>query len=260
MEKTLLIHCTQPFAQYRNPFTFYYAQTFPLPPKSTIIGMLQNATHRYYDESFWNLNVSVHGGFESVFWNYSNLIKGDIVLKNYTLYNQRYPLYGAQKTSQRTPVHMQEMYNGHLWIFLRGEERILNNIKASLLKPKKALSIGRSEDLIFIKNAEFVESKQEKQVEKNLRLSYPMFLSHSLPLKNKKFPVYSIPTKILFQNNGETVKCKSEITKDTERKPEFTTVIYTGLNFTAYLSEKITIEEYDINGDKFKIPYDYGWF
>jgi CRISPR-associated protein Cas5t len=48
-EKTLFVEIFQPFAQYRNPFTFYYAQSYPLPPKSTIIGMLQNATDRYYD-------------------------------------------------------------------------------------------------------------------------------------------------------------------------------------------------------------------
>ncbi len=38
--------------------------------------MLQNATNRYYDPEFWKLKISVHGGFESIFWNYQQLIKG----------------------------------------------------------------------------------------------------------------------------------------------------------------------------------------
>ena len=47
-DKIFLMEIFQPFAQYRNPFTFYYAQTYPLPPKSTIIGMLQNAQNDWY--------------------------------------------------------------------------------------------------------------------------------------------------------------------------------------------------------------------
>ncbi|MEM5832075.1 MAG: CRISPR-associated protein Cas5, partial [Candidatus Aenigmatarchaeota archaeon] len=63
--RVLYIEIFQPFAQYRNPFTFYYAQTYPLPPKSTIIGMLQNAVGDWYGnkyrDSWWKLKVSVHG-------------------------------------------------------------------------------------------------------------------------------------------------------------------------------------------------------
>ncbi|MGB9831021.1 MAG: CRISPR-associated protein Cas5, partial [Fervidicoccus fontis] len=47
-KNTLFVEIFQPFAQYRNPFTFYYAQTYPLPPKSTILGMLQNAVEDWY--------------------------------------------------------------------------------------------------------------------------------------------------------------------------------------------------------------------
>src|SRR3989338_7062233 len=104
--KTLFLELFQPFAQYRNPFTFYYGQTFPLPPKSTIIGMLQNACTMYYNEKFWYLKVSVHGGFESTFWNYKSLIKGNVSLekygKNIMLVNQKRLLYGHGLRSQRS--------------------------------------------------------------------------------------------------------------------------------------------------------------
>ena len=72
VERTLFLEIFQPFTQYRNPFTFYYAQTPPLSPKSTIIGMLQNAVEgwygsRFYIEKWWELKISIHGRFESVF-------------------------------------------------------------------------------------------------------------------------------------------------------------------------------------------------
>lgn len=103
--------------------------------------MLQNATGKYYDEDFWNLKVSVHGGFESVFWNYQNLIKGDISLAMYrgkiVLWNQGLPLYSGGLKSQRTPVYQQELFNGHLYIFHSGRYGVNRADKIKLGKTKK---------------------------------------------------------------------------------------------------------------------------
>ncbi|MEM4719785.1 MAG: type I-B CRISPR-associated protein Cas5b [Candidatus Pacearchaeota archaeon] len=269
--KTLLIHAKQHFAQYRNPFTFYDAQTFPLPPKSTIIGMLQNATNKYYDESFWDLLVSVHGGFESVFWNYSNIIKAQKIQickenSNYKLFVEQregiFPLYGGIKNSQRTPIKMQELYNGHLWIFIRAKDnfKYWNELKDSLEKPKKILLLGRSEDLIFIdKVIEAIESKETIE-EKNIWIQYPTYLKNTIPIKNKKYPVYFIPTEVKFTNNGIAVKSKTEINKEkTNRDTEFQPVIYAGTNSAMYFKENIKIEIFEENQKLFNIPINYGW-
>ena len=280
VEKTLLIEIFQPFAQYRNPFTFYYAQTYPLPPKSTIIGMLQNATDNYYDERFWDLKVSVHGGFECIFWNYQQLIKGDVTLAKYrgkvTLWNQNLPLYSGGIKSQRTPVYQQELFNGHLFIFVKGNEDLIEIIKSNLENPKKVLCLGRSEDVIFLKNKpKILEDEgvkpQIKSVKRSLWLKYPTYIKLSkkkdncrlegeFPIRNDKFPVYSIPVKVEFKNNGRTIRNKAELNKNTERKVEFETVIYTGYDYVVYLEREIKVEKYKIDDKRvFKIPTDYGW-
>lgn len=271
-EKTVFIEIFQPFAQYRNPFTFYYAQTFPLPPKSTIIGMLQNACNDWYGnkyraENWFNLKVSIHGGFESFFWNYQSLIKGEIEIKNMKLYNQGLPLYGEGITSQRTPVYQQELFNGHLFIFIKGEENIIEKIKESLEIPQKVLYLGRSEDVIFINKVEEVVHTKTKVVRKNLWLLYPTYIKiKDFPIKNEKYPVYSIPVKVIFENNGNPIKTKIEITKSTERKTEFESVIYTGYDYIVHLKdgEEIKVEEYNLKDHKgndllFKIPVNFGW-
>jgi len=278
-EKTLFIELFQPFAQYRNPFTFYYAQTYPLPPKSTIIGMLQNATDNYYDERFWDLKVSVHGGFECMFWNYQQLIKGEITIGKIGLLNKHdrnplgkiwHPLYHSNFKAQRTPVYQQELFNGHLFIFVRGNEDLLEQIKASLENPKKVLYLGRSEDIIFLKNKpKILEDEgakpQVKSVKKSLWLKYPTYIKLSkpedkFPIRNDKFPVYSIPVKVEFKNNGRTIRNKAELNKTTEREVEFETVIYTGYDYVVYLEREIKIERYKIDDKRvFKIPKDFGW-
>jgi CRISPR-associated protein Cas5t len=268
-EKTLYIEIFQPYAQYRNPFTFYYAQTYPLPPRSTIIGMLQNATNRYYDEKFWKLKVSVHGGFESVFWNYQQLIKGDIELmkegNKIELWNQKRPLYGSGLKSQRTPVYQQELFNGWLYIFLRGESSLIEEIKTSLENPKKVLSLGRSEDVIYIRDVRDIEKKPPKPAKKDIWMTYPTYIMQSFdgkrfPIKNRRYPVYSIPMKVTFENEKGPVKNKAEITKKTERKPVFCTVIHSEYNSIIRLSDKVDIEKIKISDKKvFKIPVEWGW-
>ncbi|MGC9079943.1 MAG: type I-B CRISPR-associated protein Cas5b [Nanopusillaceae archaeon] len=275
-EKTLFLKIFQPFAQYRNPFTFYYAQTYPLPPKSTIIGMLQNACDDWYGnkklEEWWNLKVSVHGGFESVFWNYQSLIKGELGVNVDGVWinrndgklrgNMWLPLYGEGIASQRTPVYQQELFNGHLYIFIRGDEHMIDCIKNSLEHPKKVLSLGRSEDIIFIEkeNVKEIEPIEIKSVEETIWLTFPTYIIDEIKLKNKKYPVYTIPIKVVFKNKKGYIKHKSEIFKDTEQNVDFKVVLYTRSDYVIYLNDKLDVEEYKIDDKiKFKIVNPYGW-
>lgn len=279
-EKTLYVEIFQPFAQYRNPFTFYYAQSYPLPPKSTIVGMLQNAVsdwygHRYGLEKWWDeLKISVHGGFESYFWNYQQLIKGDIELKSagnrLELWNQGRPLYGMGLKSQRTPVYQQELFNGRLFLFIKSNAGLIEEIKESVEKPKKILSLGRSEDIIFIKDVKELGRNEieEKEVKKNIWMTYPTYIlktygkgenKESFPIRNKRFPVYSIPTKVIFKNNNVPVKNKAEITKNTKRETDFETVIHVAYNSTIYLEKTINIDKIKVNKKTFKIVQKWGW-
>jgi len=266
-ERTIALELFQPYAQYRNPFTFYYAQTYPLPPKSTIIGMLQNACNDWYGniygmEKWWNLKVSVHGGFESVFWNYQSLIKGDVELKNDgKLLNQGLPLYGKGVKSQRTPVYQQELFNGHQYIFIKGEGNLIEKIKESLEHPPKVLSLGRSEDVVFIKKIREITSKATIEVEGDIKLKYPTYiLAEKLPISNMKYPVYSIPLVVHFKRRGQYVKHKSEITKESERIVDFKKVFYSGYDYNIILrvGEKIKSEFYDLDGKRV-IIVEGGW-
>ncbi len=281
MGATLYLELFQPFAQYRNPFTFYYAQSYPLPPKSTIVGMLQNAVgdwygHEYGLKKWWdNLKISVHGGFESFFWNYQQLINDYPYLVKFnnrvSLWNQGKPLYNEGVKSQRTPVYQQELFNGHLFIFLKGDADLLQNIKESLEKPKKILCLGRSEDIVFIRDVRFVSPQiKAENIKGDVRLSYPTYILKEIhinngkklrfPIRNQKYPVYSIPTKVIFKNNDIPVKHKAEINKETERVLEFRTVIYTGTDYSIILSDELSrIEIYNIKNRRFLIIDEFGW-
>ncbi|WP_297509969.1 type I-B CRISPR-associated protein Cas5b [Thermococcus sp.] len=272
-EKTLLIELFQPFAQYRNPFTFYYAQTYPLPPKSTIIGMLQNALNDWYGkergiDNWWSLKVSVHGGFESVFWNYQQLIKATktgISIVHFkgrpTLWNQNLPLYGFPITSQRSPVLQQELFNGWLYILIRGDKDFLGEIKEAIDRPKKVLSLGRSEDVVFLRRVGFIEGKEKRAQEVAIR--YPTYVRVPIEmLRKKEYSTYSTPVRVVFKNNGNPVKHKAEINAETFRDVKFESVIYVGAWTFLKFKNKVKLEEYPLDDVPLKVVADEkasGW-
>jgi len=275
-EVILAIEIFQPFAQYRNPFTFEYAQTYPLPPKSTIIGMLQNALNDWYGneygiEKWWSLKISIHGGFESVFWNYQQLIKGDINidrLGRLSVYTEIgkdrkkevLPLYNKGFRPNRSPTFQQELFNGHIYIFVKGESEFIEKIKKSLEFPEKVLYLGRSEDVVFIRKLEFVKAKKTKTLGRGFLLNYPMYIKlKEIPLLSKKYGVYSIPIRVIFENNEKPVSHKAEIDKLTKRDVKFEPVIYTSYKDAIRVKEKTEIEVFEFDEKEFKIPKESGW-
>ncbi|MDI6882214.1 MAG: CRISPR-associated protein Cas5 [Methanothermobacter sp.] len=266
--ETIAVEIFQPFAQFRNPFTFDYAQTYPLSPKSTVTGMLQNATGRYYDWKIGEIKVSIHGLFESTFWNYQSFVMGDIALKSHfnkpKLWNKGYPVYGKGKKSQRSPNFQQELFNGHYYLFLRGEHDIIEEVYESLSKPRKPLYLGRSEDIIFIRKIHKDLNLRIKDVKRNLWLTYPTYIKlnngeNPFPIKNERFPVYSIPECVIFKNGDRPISNKAELSKSTERIPKFQKVIYTGMERVIFLRDSLKTEIYRIEDKIFKISSDFGW-
>lgn len=270
--RVLCLKIFQPFAQFRNPFTFNYAQSYPLPTKTAIIGMLQNATGRYYDPSFWDIKVSVHGAFESYFWNYQQLIKQGKNLKielrlddvGVRIYNQNRPLYYQKNfSSQRTPTYQQELFNGHYYLLLSGEEELIREIKEALFHPKKALYLGRSEDLIYLREVKELELQKIRN-SSEVFLAFPTYLRATLPLKKSSFPIYHLPVKSIFLNHSrkgrQLIRDKSEIRENTFRESQFEPAIYTGFNTHIQLESPTDVEIYSLEGRKLYVLKEYGWF
>ncbi|MEM4284285.1 MAG: type I-B CRISPR-associated protein Cas5b [Candidatus Caldarchaeum sp.] len=254
---TLFIELFQPFAQYRNPFTFYYAQTYPLPPKSTVIGMLQNALGDWYGNRYGNiwdeLKISIHGEFESSFWNYQNMIKCFPLFRKGRLMLNDSLLYGEGRKAQRSPVYQEELFNGRLFIFLKGNEELINDINSALENPKKVLSLGRSEDVIFIRRTAILDKAERITIKRDIKIPYSTYIiEKGFPINNKKYPIFYIPLSSQFINNGKRIAYKSDIRKDsTRREVKFESVIYTGRDYSIVLKDGTSI-----NIDYYKIDMD----
>ncbi len=298
--KILFIKLFQPYAQYRNPMTFYYAQSFPLPPKTTVIGFFQNITRKFYEEDFWHLEVSIHGGFESRFWNLQQLIGTKRItfekidgryfifieaeIRGKKRVSKRFPLYSTilrnvAKAYRGGTTRQEELFNGHIYLFVKGDTELLNSIYNSIRKPWTVLRLGRSEDVVYIRNIHWLKTKdlEEKVVESSLRIEVPTYikLSHNgerLPLTNESlhsFPTYMIPIRhdfyILKGLVRRRVKMLGELlsTKFSRRQREvdFETVIWTGFHAWLEFNQPVNVYFVKISGEKFVFPIidRFGW-
>ena len=159
-EKIIGLEIFQPFAHYRNPYTVDHPQTFPLPPRSTIIGMLQNLIGDYYgvlNRDAWKyLAIYTLGTFTAKFRTFTRYYKG----KNFGLkkYGQKF-----YRTSNNTMINgpsvlsanpttplIEELFNLKLVLFMKGKQELLDEIVNCA--GKKVISLGRAEDLAFIRN------------------------------------------------------------------------------------------------------------
>lgn len=161
--RALEIKLHLPVAQFRNPLTFYHAQSYPLPPRSTVIGMLQNQLERF--GALEGAEVSIKGTYGEVVFNYVRKVKGKILLSEKGLLNVQ-TLKGKRKVvvpllvSQRDPVLQQELFDVDLLIHISAEEGLLTDLMEALSSPRKAIYLGRGEDVAFVEDIRIVQPKK----------------------------------------------------------------------------------------------------
>lgn len=155
--KVIRLECSQQLVNYRKPASFQIKETYPLPPYSTVIGMIHAAAGF---KEYQPMEVSIQGTYHS------------IVNELYTRYS-----FGIPYNPTR---HQAKVKNGDKWdgitigtgnielitdlnllIHINPEnENLLETIKNSLLYPRTYLSLGRHEDLLTINKVEIVEIKE----------------------------------------------------------------------------------------------------
>jgi len=170
----LLIKLFQPSAHYRVPFTFSRRHTYPIPPFSTVIGMLCNLlgirNQEYGDfENLKKLYMAIYGRYESLtreyvwFRNLSlNSHKGRFGTATNRFYNGVPEHPGGQQ-----PVRVDVLENVELLIFLGHEdEKFLKDIIQAFKEPSQwlyPLYLGRAEDLVIIDEKLKVISVEENK-------------------------------------------------------------------------------------------------
>lgn len=135
--KILKLKLFQETACYKKPYSFKVAETYPLPPYSTVIGMFHKIAGAKSGE-YIPMNISIQGEYESIFTNYQTLRK----YKN--------------KEVTSMPMNVHQLLNVNLIIHMQAEDEIVNNIYKNIIKGNQTFTLGRNEDLVRIDEIKIV--------------------------------------------------------------------------------------------------------
>ncbi|MGM0471402.1 MAG: type I-B CRISPR-associated protein Cas5b [Bacillota bacterium] len=137
--EVLKLRLFQESACYKKPFAFKVGETYPLPPYSTVKGML----HRIIDANeFIPMQISIQGDYESKFVDYQSMY------------------FQKGKETTKKPLDMHLLHNVELVIHVQAKEGTLTRIVEGIKNLDEYLSLGRREDLVRIDEIKFVELEQ----------------------------------------------------------------------------------------------------
>lgn len=150
--KILKLKLYQETACYKKPFASKVAETYPLPPYSTIIGMFHKIIQARAGEYF-PMNISVQGSYEGIFSNYQSL-----------------RMYKWKDKVTSMPRNVHQLLDVNLIIHVQAEDEIIDKIYQNIINGIETFTLGRNEDIVridAIKILENVNDVEEPEILKN---------------------------------------------------------------------------------------------
>lgn len=186
--KTLRLNLFQQTVCYKKPFAMKISETYPLPPYSTVNGML----HKLLDaKEYIPLNISIQGNYESIINNYQ------------TIY------FYKKKEITSMPMNQHMLLNINLIIHVNAEQHILDELYNKFINLDEYLSLGRKEDLVRIDNIEFVNI-DEYIIDDDNEDSYGDLELSEYIIKNSVY----IPKNKNYEINGISYRLNNYYLKD----------------------------------------------
>lgn len=137
--KILKLNLFQETACYKKPFAFKVAETYPLPPYSTVIGMVHKILQAKSGEYF-PLDISIQGEYESIFSNYQNL-----------------RMFKGKDQVTNMPRNVHQLLNINLIVHIKAEDAIIDKLYENIITGAESFTLGRNEDLVRVDEIKIVE-------------------------------------------------------------------------------------------------------
>lgn len=184
--KAIRIIAYQNMVSYRKPTSFILKESFPLPPYSTVIGMVHAACgFTQYEEMDVSIQGKHHTSSTEIYTKYEF---GKATKYEAGRHNIKLEAEGGSLGMIRGMGNIELLVDVELLLYIRPHNpESLEYIASKLRKPDIYLSLGRHEDLLRIDSVEVVDLTVNK-LEKTTFLPYdsyvPVDYEHSLPPKS----------------------------------------------------------------------------
>lgn len=240
--KAIRIKLQQDLVNYKKPTSFQLKETYPLPPYSTVIGMIHSLC-RF--EEYHDMKVSVQGKYFSKV----NDLYTRYEFKSGMKYEAaRHQIKAGDYGISRGISTAELLVDVELIIHIIPENQtLITEIEGGLLKPIEYPSLGRREDLVVLNEVKIVEVEEKKlEGSKRIGVDYsayiPVDLIDSIALRNRIQGVhvsgtrYNITKDYKLENHGNRKSPKYF------RKWNKVEVLY-GSNIVALIDKKVLMDE-----------------
>ncbi|SHE48966.1 CRISPR-associated protein, Cas5t family [Tissierella praeacuta DSM 18095] len=164
-KKAVRLKLYQNMVNYKKPTSFQLKETYPLPPYSTVIGMVHSlCDYKEYKE----MDVSIQGKYHSKVndlytrYEFKNGMKFD---------STRHQLQVGEFGVSRGISTVELLVDVELLIhIIPRDQSLLEEIEKAFLYPREYPSLGRREDIVTIKEVKVVDIFEE-ELEEDIELS-----------------------------------------------------------------------------------------
>jgi CRISPR-associated protein Cas5t len=172
MERAIRLQCFQNLANYRKPTSFIIKETYPLPPYSTVLGMIHAACG--FDR-LHRMRLSIQGTnqgtISDLYTRYSFQAGGKYEEGRHQICIDDGEKYGIFKGIANTEL----VCENHMVIHIvPEEEEDFEIVYHSLKYPKKYLSLGRYEDILDVERVDIVNLSEKKVAETTMDVYIPV--------------------------------------------------------------------------------------
>lgn len=202
--KVIRLKINQNLANYRKPLNYQIKESYPLPPYSTVIGMIHKACGF---TTYHPMNISIQGdtnkSVSDIYtkYSYSKGAKFEDGRHNIKVPSDK-KTYGVIKGLGSIEL-IQDI---HLVIHISPkDENELEIIYQKLLTPDTYLSLGRHEDIIDIEEVKIVECKKEDYISVRHSIYTPIDLIEG------KGTIYNLPKEFYIDEKTELRRFKEPI-------------------------------------------------
>lgn len=165
-QKILRLHFTQPTAHYRIGFTQQNLhRTYPLPPPSTVLGMIHNLMGCKTGEQIRDIDIAVVGKYESVYYQYQ-------LFRN--LGNPKKHAYKEAHPGGSMPTKVQLLNSMDIYIYIKsnkegkylldGKKKDFEEIVQAFDNPIMPFIIGRREDIAILEEYKIIDSLEYNEL------------------------------------------------------------------------------------------------
>jgi CRISPR-associated protein Cas5 subtype I-B len=188
--KMLYVEMEVPFwTSFRHPAAVNYHLTFPVPPPTTLYGLLAAALGLPADD--YSLTSQIE-------FTVRILEAGEMI--NDLVHIIKYDF----RIDPHTLVHRQRLIMPVYGVFIKGDEDTLKEIEQALHKPFFPLCLGESDDLVEIKEIRWLQGEEGSSSE----IDSIVPLQDTMPVNVCE--VIQLPYRFNGKRSGNKVKCQLE--------------------------------------------------